>query len=73
MTQYVIIGDGISGSSAAETLREDPDSEITVITDEGATVQPDSHQRTRETPRSADLDSRGGTTSATSISRSTRT
>ncbi|MWV40760.1 FAD-dependent oxidoreductase [Natrialba sp. INN-245] len=36
MTQYVIIGDGISGSSAAETLREeDPDSEITVITDEG--------------------------------------
>ncbi|MEY7848919.1 NAD(P)/FAD-dependent oxidoreductase [Natrarchaeobius sp. A-rgal3] len=36
MTQYVIIGDGISGSSAAETLREEaPDSEITVITDEG--------------------------------------
>ncbi|RZV11506.1 pyridine nucleotide-disulfide oxidoreductase [Natrinema hispanicum] len=36
MTQYVIIGDGISGSSAAETLREeDPESEITVITDEG--------------------------------------
>ncbi|GAB3019884.1 NAD(P)/FAD-dependent oxidoreductase [Natronobiforma cellulositropha] len=36
MTEYVIIGDGISGSSAAETLREeDPDSEITVITDEG--------------------------------------
>jgi NAD(P)H-nitrite reductase large subunit len=37
MTQaYVIIGDGISGSSAAETLREkDPDAEITVITDEG--------------------------------------
>ncbi|NKE35803.1 NAD(P)/FAD-dependent oxidoreductase [Natronococcus sp. JC468] len=36
MTEYVIIGDGISGSSAAETLREeDPDSSITVITDEG--------------------------------------
>ncbi|WP_049921642.1 NAD(P)/FAD-dependent oxidoreductase [Halopiger djelfimassiliensis] len=36
MTQYVIIGDGISGSSAAETLREeDPEANITVITDEG--------------------------------------
>ncbi|AEH36705.1 NAD(P)/FAD-dependent oxidoreductase [Halopiger xanaduensis] len=36
MTEYVIIGDGISGSSAAETLREeDPDAKITVITDEG--------------------------------------
>ncbi len=36
MSEYVIIGDGISGSSAAETLREeDPDSQITVITDEG--------------------------------------
>ncbi|THE63920.1 NAD(P)/FAD-dependent oxidoreductase [Salinadaptatus halalkaliphilus] len=36
MTQYVIIGDGISGSSAAETLREEePEAEITVITDEG--------------------------------------
>ncbi|OIB58283.1 NAD(P)/FAD-dependent oxidoreductase [Natrialba sp. SSL1] len=36
MTEYVIIGDGISGSSAAETLREeDPESTITVITDEG--------------------------------------
>ncbi|MXV64519.1 FAD-dependent oxidoreductase [Natronorubrum sp. JWXQ-INN-674] len=36
MTHYVIIGDGISGSSAAETLREeDPDAKITVITDEG--------------------------------------
>jgi NAD(P)H-nitrite reductase large subunit len=33
---YVIIGDGIAGSSAAETVREeDPDAEITVITDEG--------------------------------------
>ena len=33
---YVIIGDGISGSSAAETIREeDPDAEITIITDEG--------------------------------------
>jgi NAD(P)H-nitrite reductase large subunit len=33
---YVIIGDGIAGSSAAETLREGaPDAEITVITDEG--------------------------------------
>ncbi|MGM0590936.1 MAG: NAD(P)/FAD-dependent oxidoreductase [Halobacteriota archaeon] len=37
MTQsYVILGDGIAGSSAAETLREqDPDADITVITDEG--------------------------------------
>ncbi len=36
MSEYVIIGDGISGSSAAETLREeDPESSITVITDEG--------------------------------------
>ncbi|MFC3957970.1 NAD(P)/FAD-dependent oxidoreductase [Halovivax cerinus] len=36
MSEYVIIGDGIAGSSAAETLREeDPDSSITVITDEG--------------------------------------
>ncbi|WP_255192504.1 NAD(P)/FAD-dependent oxidoreductase [Natronobeatus ordinarius] len=36
MTEYVIIGDGISGSSAAETIREeDPDGGITVITDEG--------------------------------------
>ena len=33
---YVIIGDGIAGSSAAETIREDaPDAEVTVITDEG--------------------------------------
>ena len=36
---YVIIGDGIAGSSAAETLREEaPDAEITVITDEGETL-----------------------------------
>ena len=37
MTQsYVIIGDGIAGSSAAETLREEePDADITVVTDEG--------------------------------------
>ncbi|MCL9812490.1 NAD(P)/FAD-dependent oxidoreductase [Natranaeroarchaeum aerophilus] len=33
---YVIIGDGIAGSSAAETLREEaPESDITVVTDEG--------------------------------------
>ncbi|WP_251328294.1 NAD(P)/FAD-dependent oxidoreductase [Haloplanus pelagicus] len=33
---YVIIGDGIAGSSAAETLRDEaPDADITVITDEG--------------------------------------
>jgi NAD(P)H-nitrite reductase large subunit len=33
---YVIIGDGVAGSSAAETLRElEPDADITVITDEG--------------------------------------
>jgi 3-phenylpropionate/trans-cinnamate dioxygenase ferredoxin reductase subunit len=40
MTQsYVIIGDGIAGSSAAETLREEePDADITVITDEGESL-----------------------------------
>jgi len=33
---HVIIGDGISGSSAAETLREqDPEADVTVLTDEG--------------------------------------
>ncbi len=33
---HVIIGDGISGASAAETIREaDPDAEITVLTEEG--------------------------------------
>ncbi|WP_311172401.1 NAD(P)/FAD-dependent oxidoreductase [Halobellus ordinarius] len=37
MTQsYVIIGDGVAGSSAAETLREEePNADITVLTDEG--------------------------------------
>jgi NAD(P)H-nitrite reductase large subunit len=36
MTSYVIIGDGIAGSSAAETLREeDPEADVTVLTDEG--------------------------------------
>ncbi len=36
---YVIIGDGISGASAAETLREEsPDAEITVLTDEGESL-----------------------------------
>lgn len=35
-TSHVIIGDGIAGSSAAETLREaDPAADITVLTDEG--------------------------------------
>ncbi|MCU4719469.1 NAD(P)/FAD-dependent oxidoreductase [Halapricum hydrolyticum] len=35
-TSHVILGDGIAGSSAAETIREtDPDAEITVITEEG--------------------------------------
>ncbi len=35
-TSHLIVGDGISGSSAAETIREeDPEAEITVITDEG--------------------------------------
>ncbi len=35
-TSHVIVGDGIAGSSAAETLREeDPDADVTVITDEG--------------------------------------
>jgi len=35
-TSHLIIGDGIAGSSAAETIREeDPDSDVTVITDEG--------------------------------------
>ena len=33
---HVIIGDGIAGSSAAETIREhDPDADITVVTEEG--------------------------------------
>jgi 3-phenylpropionate/trans-cinnamate dioxygenase ferredoxin reductase subunit len=33
---YVIIGDGVAGSSAAETLREEaPDADVTVVTDEG--------------------------------------
>jgi NAD(P)H-nitrite reductase large subunit len=33
---YVIIGDGVAGSSAAETIREeDPGAEITVVTEEG--------------------------------------
>jgi NAD(P)H-nitrite reductase large subunit len=33
---YVIVGDGIAGSSAAETIRErDPTADITVLTDEG--------------------------------------
>ncbi|MFC7201542.1 NAD(P)/FAD-dependent oxidoreductase [Halospeciosus flavus] len=33
---YVIIGDGIAGSSAAETIREeDPEADVTIITDEG--------------------------------------
>lgn len=33
---YVVIGDGIAGSTAAETIREeDPDADILVITDEG--------------------------------------
>lgn len=36
---YVIVGDGISGASAAETLREEaPDAEITVITEEGESL-----------------------------------
>jgi NAD(P)H-nitrite reductase large subunit len=35
-TSHVILGDGIAGSSAAETIREaDPDADITVITEEG--------------------------------------
>ena len=33
---YAIIGDGIAGSSAAETLREEaPEADVTVVTDEG--------------------------------------
>lgn len=33
---FVILGDGIAGSSAAETLRErDPEADVTVITEEG--------------------------------------
>jgi NAD(P)H-nitrite reductase large subunit len=36
VTSYVIIGDGIAGSSAAETIREAaPNADVTVITDEG--------------------------------------
>ncbi len=35
-TSHVIVGDGIAGSSAAETIREaDPEADVTVITDEG--------------------------------------
>jgi NAD(P)H-nitrite reductase large subunit len=35
-TSHVIVGDGIAGSSAAETIREaDPDADVTVVTDEG--------------------------------------
>ncbi|MDY7083331.1 MAG: NAD(P)/FAD-dependent oxidoreductase, partial [Halobacteria archaeon] len=35
MTKYIIIGDGISGATAAETLHEEDDSaDITVITEE---------------------------------------
>jgi NAD(P)H-nitrite reductase large subunit len=35
-TSHVIVGDGIAGSSAAETIREsDPDADITVLTEEG--------------------------------------
>mgnify|MGYP000123666579 FL=1 len=35
-TSHVILGDGIAGSSAAETIREaDPDADVTIITDEG--------------------------------------
>jgi NAD(P)H-nitrite reductase large subunit len=33
---YVILGDGIAGSSAAETLRDEaPEADITIVTDEG--------------------------------------
>ncbi|MFB6173809.1 MAG: NAD(P)/FAD-dependent oxidoreductase [Halobacteriales archaeon] len=33
---YLIIGDGVAGSSAAETIREEaPDADITVVTEEG--------------------------------------
>jgi 3-phenylpropionate/trans-cinnamate dioxygenase ferredoxin reductase subunit len=36
---YVIVGDGIAGASAAETLREEaPAADITVITDEGESL-----------------------------------
>ena len=35
-TSHVIIGDGIAGSSAAETIREaDPEASVTVLTEEG--------------------------------------
>jgi len=38
-TSHVIVGDGIAGSSAAETIREqDPDADVTVLTDEGETL-----------------------------------
>jgi len=36
MARHVIIGDGIAGASAAETIRErDPDADVVVLTDEG--------------------------------------
>ncbi|QSG08716.1 NAD(P)/FAD-dependent oxidoreductase [Halapricum desulfuricans] len=35
-TSHVILGDGIAGSSAAETIREtDPEADVTVVTEEG--------------------------------------
>ena len=35
-TSHLIIGDGIAGSSAAETIREeDPEADVTILTDEG--------------------------------------
>ncbi|MFB6233203.1 MAG: NAD(P)/FAD-dependent oxidoreductase [Haloarculaceae archaeon] len=35
-TSHVIVGDGIAGSSAAQTIREeDPEADVTIITDEG--------------------------------------
>jgi NAD(P)H-nitrite reductase large subunit len=38
-SSHVIVGDGIAGSSAAETIREaDPDADVTVLTDEGETL-----------------------------------
>ncbi len=38
-TSHVIVGDGIAGSSAAETIREqDPNANVTVLTDEGETL-----------------------------------
>jgi len=85
---YVIIGDGIAGASAAETLREEaPDAEITVLTDEGESLYnriliKEYAKGKLPRPRSRSIRNRGTTitmstsgstrSSSTSTSRTTR-